>query len=149
MIDGRLHAREPREDVDEVGLRLVADALGDRLDGIVAIAIVVGEPLHGLLDAVVVEEGAEVLAIALVSEAINEGYGKNFRSFLNDYRIKEAMQRLADNDRYGNYTIKAISESVGYKSQANFINIFTRLTGMKPSIYQKISRERISIEKSC
>ena len=84
-----------------------------------------------------------------VSEAINEGYGKNFRSFLNDYRIKEAMQRLADNDRYGHYTIKAISESVGYKSQANFINIFTRLTGMKPSIYQKISRERISIEKSC
>ena len=83
-----------------------------------------------------------------VSEAINEGYGKNFRSFLNDYRIKEAMQRLAD-DRYGHYTIKAISESVGYKSQANFINIFTRLTGMKPSIYQKISRERISIEKSC
>ena len=74
-----------------------------------------------------------------VSEAINEGYGKNFRSFLNDYRIKEAMQRLADNDRYGHYTIKAISESVGYKSQANFINIFTRLTGMKPSIYQKIS----------
>ena len=84
-----------------------------------------------------------------VSEAINEGYGKNFRSFLNDYRIKEAMQRLADNDRYGHYTIKAISESVGYKSQANFINIFTRLTGMKPSIYQMISRERISIEKSC
>lgn len=84
-----------------------------------------------------------------VSEAINEGYGKNFRSFLNDYRIKEAMQRLADNDRYGHYTIKAISESVGYKSQANFINIFTRLTGMKPSIYQKISRERISIGKSC
>ena len=84
-----------------------------------------------------------------VSEAINEGYGKNFRSFLNDYRIKEAMQRLADNDRYGHYTIKAISEGVGYKSQANFINIFTRLTGMKPSIYQKISRERISIEKSC
>lgn len=84
-----------------------------------------------------------------VSEAINEGYGKNFRSFLNDYRIKEAMLRLADNDRYGHYTIKAISESVGYKSQANFINIFTRLTGMKPSIYQKISRERISIEKSC
>lgn len=84
-----------------------------------------------------------------VSEAINEGYGKNFRAFLNDYRIKEAMQRLADSEHYGSYTIKAISESVGYKSQANFINIFTRLTGMKPSIYQKISRERISIEKSC
>ena len=77
-----------------------------------------------------------------VSEAINEEYGKNFRTFLNEYRIKEAMARLGDSERYGNYTIKAISESVGYKSQANFISVFTKITGMKPSIYQKISRER-------
>lgn len=83
-----------------------------------------------------------------VSEAINEGYGKNFRSFLNDYRIKEAMQRLADNDRYGHYTIKAISESVGYKSQANFINVFTKMTGIKPSTYyQKMSAERRNAPK--
>lgn len=78
-----------------------------------------------------------------VSEAINEGHGKNFRTFLNEYRIKEAMQRLADIEHYGGYTIKAISESVGYKSQANFITVFTKLTGMKPSMYQKISKERI------
>ena len=77
-----------------------------------------------------------------VSEAINDGYGKNFRTFLNEYRIKEAMQRLADVEHYGGYTIKAISESVGYKSQANFITVFTKLTGMKPSMYQKISKER-------
>lgn len=82
-----------------------------------------------------------------VSEAINDGYGKNFRTFLNEYRIKEAMTRLADSERFGGYTIKAISESVGYKSQANFIAVFTKLTGMKPSIYQKISKERICIDK--
>lgn len=76
-----------------------------------------------------------------VSEAINEGYGKNFRTFLNEYRIKEAMRRLADSEHYGGFTIKAISESVGYKSQANFITVFTKVTGMKPSIYQKISKE--------
>lgn len=82
-----------------------------------------------------------------VSEAINDGYGKNFRTFLNEYRIREAMTRLADSERFGGYTIKAISESVGYKSQANFIAVFTKLTGMKPSIYQKISKERICIDK--
>ena len=75
-----------------------------------------------------------------VSAAINEGYGKNFRTFLNEYRIKEAMRRLADIEHYGGYTIKAISESVGYKSQANFIFVFTKVTGMKPSIYQKLSK---------
>ena len=76
-----------------------------------------------------------------VSEAINEEYGKNFRSFLNEYSIKEAMRRLADTEKYGSFTIKAISESVGYKSQANFISVFTKVTGMKPSIYQKLSKE--------
>ncbi len=78
-----------------------------------------------------------------VSEAINEGYGKNFRTFLNEYRIKEAMRRLADSEHFGGFTIKAIAESVGYKSQANFITVFTKITGMKPSMYQKISKERI------
>lgn len=76
-----------------------------------------------------------------VSEAINDKYGKNFRTFLNEYRVREAMRRLADTERYGGYTIKAISEGVGYKSQANFITQFTKLTGMKPSIYQKMSKE--------
>lgn len=77
-----------------------------------------------------------------VSQVINDEYGKNFRTFLSEYRIKEAMLRLADKERYGNLTIKAIAESVGYKSQANFIAVFTKQTGIKPSIYQKISLER-------
>jgi len=77
-----------------------------------------------------------------VSQAINEVYNKNFRTFLNGYRIKEAMQRLADIENYGNYTIKSISESVGYKSQANFITVFTKHTGIKPSMYQKLSLSR-------
>lgn len=51
------------------------------------------------------------------------------------------MRRLMDDDTYGKLTIKAISESVGYKSQANFITVFTRITGIKPSMYQKLSRE--------
>ena len=77
-----------------------------------------------------------------VSQIINEVYSKNFRTFLNEYRIKEAMLRLIDVEHYGHFTIKAISESVGYKSQANFISVFTRITGIKPSMYQKISLER-------
>lgn len=77
-----------------------------------------------------------------VSQVINDVYKKNFRSFLNDYRIKEAIKRLTDEKNYGNLTIKAIAESVGYKSQANFINVFTKATGIKPSLYQKIYKEK-------
>lgn len=77
-----------------------------------------------------------------VSEVINMEYGMNFRSFINKYRIKEAMRRLEDSANYGHLTIKAVAESVGYKSQATFISVFTKETGLKPSLYQQLARRR-------
>lgn len=77
-----------------------------------------------------------------VSEVINDCFGKNFRAFLNEYRIKRAIDMLEDFSAYGNLTIKAISENVGYKSPATFISRFSKATGLKPSVYQKIARER-------
>lgn len=77
-----------------------------------------------------------------VSEAINEEHGMNFRSLLNEFRIKRSMQMLDDFEHYGHLTIKAISESVGYKSHSTFINVFVRQTGLKPSLYQSLSRSR-------
>lgn len=75
-----------------------------------------------------------------VSQAVNSAYGKNFRSFLNEHRIKEAMRRMKDVSAYGAYSIQGISESVGFKSASNFIAAFKKKTGMTPSIYQKLSR---------
>ena len=75
-----------------------------------------------------------------VSRTINSYHEKNFRTFLNEYRIKIAMKRMKDNDHYGNYSIQGISESVGYKSSSNFIAAFKKTTGMPPSLYQKLSK---------
>ena len=55
--------------------------------------------------------------------------------------MNQYLEALKLSEHYGGYTIKAISESVGYKSQANFISVFTKVTWMKPSIYQKLSKE--------
>lgn len=77
-----------------------------------------------------------------VSEVTNEVFGKNFRTLLNEYRIKKAMVRLNDIEHYGHFTIKAVAESVGYKSQATFIAAFTKFTGLKPGLYQKLAGER-------
>jgi AraC-like DNA-binding protein len=74
-----------------------------------------------------------------VSKVINEKYGSNFNSFLNEYRIKEACRRLNDTDKYGKFTIEAISESVGFKSRSNFVAIFKGIVGITPSAYQKIA----------
>lgn len=76
-----------------------------------------------------------------VSQIINETYNKNFRTFVNEYRIKEARLRLMNTEQYGNYTIKTIAESVGYKSHTSFIDIFKKTTGITPSIYQKLAKE--------
>ncbi len=75
-----------------------------------------------------------------VSQVINEHYQQNFNNFLNSYRIKEACKRMGDLEHYGNYTIEAISESVGFKSRSTFVASFKRITGLTPSQYQRMAR---------
>lgn len=77
-----------------------------------------------------------------VSQIINEHYNKNFRTFVNEYRIREASIRLRNTAEYGNYTIKAVAESVGYKSHTTFIATFKKMTGINPSTYQKIAQKQ-------
>lgn len=74
-----------------------------------------------------------------VSQVVNEEYGGNFNSMLNEYRIREACRRLSDTANYGQLTIEAIARSVGFKSRTGFATLFKRFTGMTPSVYQKIA----------
>ena len=74
-----------------------------------------------------------------VSQVINGTYHKNFSNYVNEYRIRTACRRLADGERYGHLTVKAVGESVGYRSHATFVNIFRRITGLTPSLYQKMA----------
>lgn len=71
-----------------------------------------------------------------VSMVINNTYKKNFKTYLNEYRIHLAAERLLENK---NYTIQFISETVGFKSISNFISTFKKIMGMNPSAYRKFS----------
>lgn len=73
-----------------------------------------------------------------VSQAINSSYEMNFRSYLNECRVKVVMRRLLDNDKYGNYSLKGIAESAGFNSQASFIAAFKKVAGMPPNVYRKM-----------
>lgn len=75
-----------------------------------------------------------------VSQVINERTGNTFRVFINEYRIKIAQKRIIDYNAWGHLTIKSIGESVGFKSPANFIAAFKKVTGMTPSVYMSISK---------
>lgn len=76
-----------------------------------------------------------------VSACINERTGKNFRTFINEYRIRTALERMSDPATYGNFTIGAIAESVGFRSSSNFISAFRKVTGITPSLYLKLQNE--------
>ena len=76
-----------------------------------------------------------------MSQVINTKYGKSFSSLLSEYRVNEASRRLADLEHYGDYTIEAIAQSVGFKSCTSFVALFKKLTGLTPSAYQKMARQ--------
>ncbi len=76
-----------------------------------------------------------------VSQTINESLNMNFTALLNEYRIKEACRRMGDSNTYGNQTIEAIGESVGFKSRTTFISSFKRIIGMTPSEFQRQSNQ--------
>lgn len=77
-----------------------------------------------------------------VSQIINSRFGSNFSTFLQKYRVEEACRRLDDQKRYGQHTIEAVSEGLGFKSRSNFVAVFKKFTGLSPSAYQKIGASR-------
>lgn len=79
---------------------------------------------------------------AYLSQVINECHGKNFTEYVNEYRIKEVCNRLLDTAQYGNYTIEAVAESVGFRSRSTFSRTFRKITGIPPSVYQKMSKDQ-------
>ena len=71
-----------------------------------------------------------------VSQVINEKFEQNFNSFLNEFRINEAMRMMSkiENERY---TIDTISKMVGFNSISSFNNAFKKVSGVTPSFFVK------------
>lgn len=71
-----------------------------------------------------------------ISQAINDSFKQNFRSFINEIRIKEAL-KLLSSDEGKKYSIESIGLMVGFKSRRSFDTIFKEITGISPSFYFK------------
>ncbi|MCL2413201.1 MAG: AraC family transcriptional regulator, partial [Bacteroidales bacterium] len=81
-----------------------------------------------------------------VSQVINSSLKKNFRTFLNSYRIREAQRLLSEPD-IAKYTIETVSFIVGFKSRNVFYSAFKEVTGISPGFYLK-SMQRMKIEEN-
>lgn len=77
----------------------------------------------------------------VVSQVINERYGKNFNTLLAERRICEACRRLSNPATNSQYTVAAIAASVGYKSYSTFTAAFRKVTGLRPSEYIKMAAQ--------
>jgi AraC-like DNA-binding protein len=73
-----------------------------------------------------------------ITQMLNERHKKNFFTFINEYRVKEVIERFSD-PRFSNYTILAIAFDSGFNSKTTFNSIFKTYTGLTPSEYREKS----------
>ncbi|WP_420574478.1 helix-turn-helix domain-containing protein [Kordia sp.] len=70
-----------------------------------------------------------------LSKVINETKKVNFSNYLNQLRIEYAIEQITNNSIFREYTIKAIAEECGFKTQQSFSAAFYKKTGIKPSFF--------------
>lgn len=72
-----------------------------------------------------------------LSKVINHYKKQSFTNYLTNLRVSYAIDQLKNNVTFRKYTIKAISEEVGFKTPESFAKAFYELTGIRPSYFIK------------
>ncbi len=70
------------------------------------------------------------------SRVIKEASGKQFRGYINDFRVEAVKQKLLD-PGYRGVSILAISLESGFNSESSFYRIFKASTGMSPTEFRE------------
>lgn len=77
-----------------------------------------------------------------VSALINKHFHVNFNEYINLYRINEAKRLLSDNQLL-NVPINEIYAKAGFNSKSAFHRFFSRLVGVSPTEFRKLSTTSI------
>ena len=67
-----------------------------------------------------------------LTEILNNDIGKNFFTFINEYRVEEVKRRLLD-EKFEHLTIVALAFESGFNSKSTFNSIFKQNTNMTPT----------------
>jgi len=70
-----------------------------------------------------------------ISAIVNVKFHTNYTSFVNKFRIEEAMTMLTDK-RYQDMTMEDISDVVGFSNRQSFYASFYKLNGCTPREYK-------------
>lgn len=71
----------------------------------------------------------------VLSQVINQGFGKNFNDFVNGYRVEEVKEKL-QNGAAKNLNLLGVAFECGFNSKATFNRVFKKQTGVSPKEYQ-------------
>ena len=71
-----------------------------------------------------------------VSAVMNVKFHMNYTSFINKYRIEEAMSILVDK-RYQDLRIEEVSDMVGFANRQSFYASFFKIMGITPKDYRQ------------
>lgn len=72
----------------------------------------------------------------ILSRIINDHYKKNFRDFVNTYRVEEFIA-LANTKEYKHFTFLALAQEVGFNSKSTFNLAFKKVTDQNPRDFFK------------
>jgi len=70
-----------------------------------------------------------------ISAVMNVRFHMNYTSFVNKYRIEEAMSILVDK-RYQDLSIEDVSDMVGFANRQSFYASFYKIMGVTPKDYR-------------
>ncbi len=76
----------------------------------------------------------------MLSQVINESFKMNFRSLINEFRIKECV-RVLSGDTRGEKTIQEVYYAAGFNSKSAFNELFKTYTGMTPKEFREKTRQ--------
>lgn len=81
-----------------------------------------------------------------LSKVINQYKNNTFSNYINDLRIEYAINELKQNPQFRNYTIKAISEEVGFNNAESFSKAFYKKNQIYPSFFIKqLNKDTIAV----
>lgn len=85
-----------------------------------------------------ISEVADLVSLSpnYVSKIINENSNVSFNDFVNEYRVKEVIEKFNQNEHFRK-NIVAIAKESGFNSKSTFQSVFKKKTGKTPTEYIK------------
>jgi AraC-like DNA-binding protein len=82
-----------------------------------------------------------------LSQVLNETLNKSFYDFINEYRIRDCAEFLAD-EQYYHKTILEIAFEVGFNTKSTFNSSFVKYLGVTPKEYRKKHQQKQNIDNT-